>query len=433
MCRLRGSFDARKLGAGGRNVKVCVIGAGVVGCATAYQLTRDGHEVVLVDAAPGPATGASFANGAQLSYRYVQPLAGPATLRALPWMLLSRRSPLGLRVRPSLSQWRWMLTFLAESTPARVRHGSLSLLETALLSQTTLDRWLDEDGLDIRLERNGKLVLCADRTSFAQQGRQVALQVSAGAVQDLLDRDACIAREPALAAYCGFVGAVWTPGECVADPREFCRALVAAADRRGMKCVWSTPVEGWVIEHGRVLAARTGDTDIRADAYVLANGISAPKLAACLGESLPIEPIKGYSLSLRLRPNARAPRVSVTDLAQKTVFAPLNGQLRVAAMAELGRNDLSLPQRRLAQMRHTVETVFPGLCDFDAPESAWAGLRPATPSSLPIVRRSRVSNVFLNVGHGALGFTLASGCAVRLAEAIHNARTARHASGLGKA
>ncbi|WP_298923330.1 FAD-dependent oxidoreductase [uncultured Ramlibacter sp.] len=402
-------------------MKVCVIGAGVVGCASAYQLARVGHEVLLLDSAPQPASGASFANGAQLSYSYVEPLANPATFKSIPKMLLDPQSPLGLRLRPSVSQWKWIASFLRSCAPERSRRGSLALLASASLSRMTNERWMAEDGLDFAVQRNGKLVLCPNAESLASQARQIQLQSGRGAEQTLLTRDACVSLEPALASYPGFVGGVWTPSECAADPRAYCNALLHTASTRGIRMQWSTTASSFVIENQRVVCLHTSAGEITADAFVLATGIDAPQLARQLGESLLIEPIKGFSLTLGMHPGQRAPVTSVTDLARKTVLAPLGGKLRVAAFAELGRMDLKIPARRLAQIQRTVETIYPGLCDFNAP-GAWAGLRPATPDSLPVVRQSRVANAFLNVGHGALGFTLAAGCAVQITEAIHEAR-----------
>jgi D-amino-acid dehydrogenase len=402
-------------------MKVCVIGAGVVGCATAYQLSHMGHEVTLLDSAPEPASGASFANGAQLSYSFVEPLANPGTFRAIPKMLIDPDSPLGFRLRPSLAQWRWIAAFLRSCALTRSREGHLALLATAFLSQKTNERWMADDGLDFSVQRNGKLILCPTDVGLQYQAKQLLLQAQHGAKQRLLGRDECVAVEPALASYTNYAGGVWTPSECTADPRAYCNTLVAAATTRGLRPLWSTTVRNFVISNGRVVNLQTSADDVVADAYVLATGIQAPQLARQLDESLLIEPIKGYSLTLKMKPGQRAPAISVTDLAKKMVLAPLNGKLRVAAFAELGHTDLGIPNRRIEQMKEGVDTIYPGLCDFSS-LGAWAGLRPATPDSLPIVRQSRISNVFLNVGHGALGFTLATGCAIQVSEAIHQTR-----------
>lgn len=398
-------------------MKVCVIGAGVIGCATAYQLARRGHEVALVDSAAGPAAGASRGNGGQLSYRFIQPLASPGTLRSLPGLMLDRDSPVAVRLRPSLRQARWIAAFLACCRAGATRRGTHRLLAMTALSRLTLERWIADDGLDVGLRRNGKLVLCHHRGSLREQARQVALLDGLGDKQHVLDRDGCLAVEPVLRAHDGFVGGVWTPGECAVDPRAFCEALFAAAVARGARASWSTHVETLVVGNGKVVAATSRDGDIDADAFVLANGVAAPRLGRALGELLPIEPVKGYSLTLAMKPGEAQPKTNVTDLARKTVFAPGNGRLRIAAMAELGHRDLRIPRKRVEQIRDTVESVFPGLCDLDRPD-AWAGLRPSTPSSVPIVRRSRIGNAFLNVGHGALGLTLACGSACLIAEAI---------------
>lgn len=402
-------------------MKVCVIGAGVIGCATAYQLARIGHEVQLLDAAPQAAAGTSFANGAQLSYSYVDPLANPATFWSIPKLLLDIESPFGIQLRPSISQWKWIASFLLNCTPDRSQQGSLALLSTASLSRATLDRWIAEDELDLAVQRTGKLVLSSTQKSLQRQAKQAELQSARGMPQAVLDRIGCIAREPALASYEDFVGGIWTASDCAADPRAYCDALLSTSAADSIQQRWNTRAQRFVIENHRVVALQTSTGDVQAEAFVLATGIEAPALGNQLGETLPIQPIKGYSLTLEMISSRSPPLASVTDLARKTVFAPLGEKLRVAAFAELGSWDLDFPDRRLQQMKSAVEKVYPGLCDLRSP-SPWAGLRPATPGSLPIVRQSRVRNVFLNVGHGALGFTLAAGCAVQLAEAMHDAR-----------
>ncbi len=397
-------------------MKICVIGAGVVGCATAYHLCSGGHEVVLVDGKSTPGEGSSFANGGQLSYSYVEPLASPATLRALPAMLLDKNSPLRWRPTAQWAQWAWGLRFLAACTTRQLEQGTHQLLGIAALSQATLDDWMARDSLEFNFTRNGKLVLCPDEATLRRQGQQIALQAYTGVVQSLLNREQCLAIEPALANYRGFAGGVWTQGECAGDPYLFCRTLVAAAQKRGLRCLFDTQVKAFVLRNGLATAMDTGNGLVGADAFVLATGVQAPVLARQLGEHLPIYPIKGYSVTLPLRPNQAAPQVNVTDLSQKMVLAPLDGKLRVAAMAEFAGYGLEVAPRTIERITRTVEKIYPGVCEMAQPQ-AWAGLRPATPTSVPIIRKSRIHNVTLNVGHGALGFTLAAGSA-RLAEEL---------------
>jgi D-amino-acid dehydrogenase len=392
---------------------VCVVGAGIVGCATAYALARQGFQVRLVDAAEGPGTTTSFANGAQLSYSYVEPFASPATLRALPGMLLSTGSPVRFRLRADPRQWAWGLRFLAACSGARARRGTAQLLDLASLSRQTLDGWQREEAWSFGFARNGKLVLCPDAATLARQAAQVKLQAALGCRQEVLSPAECLQREPALAAgRFDAAGGVWTADECVADPHRLCGELVRSLHRLGGTVSFGTRVDAFVREGTRVVAARSGSAHIPADAFVLATGPDAPTLAAGIGVNLPVYPIKGYSITLPFATSQR-PRASVTDLGRKTVFAPMEGVLRVAAMAEIGERGLEVPGARLRAMLDSVEAVYPGLCDLRSPQP-WAGLRPATPDSVPIIGRAPSTNLFLNVGHGALGLTLAAGSAARL-------------------
>jgi D-amino-acid dehydrogenase len=254
----------------------------------------------------------------------------------------------------------------------------------------------------------------------------VDFQAGMGCQQEVLDREGCIAREPAL-RHCTspLVGGVWTADECVGDPHLLARGLAQSLQALGGECRFGTRVTAWATSGDRVLAAHTEDNNgrpgaaLRADAFVLAAGPAAAALARELGLYLPICPIKGYSLTLSFLPGAARPSASVTDLSRKTVFAPLAGRLRVAAMAEIGDNGLSTPSDRVQHMLDSVQAVFPGLADLQGDPAPWAGLRPATPSSVPIVGPApRWSNLWLDVGHGALGLTLAAGSAQALAEQI---------------
>lgn len=404
-------------------MRICVIGAGIVGCATAYHLTRQGHDVLVIDGAPEVGLGTSFANGAQLSYSYVEPFASPSTLRAIPSMLLSRASPIRFRPRLDVAQWAWIAQFLKACTAERVQRGTKALLDLAQLSRATLEQWMEEERWAFSFRRNGKLVLCATHASLAHQQRQVKLQASWGCRQQVLGREACIQKEPALAHSAdAFVGGVWTQDECVGDPFLLCREMKASIERRGGRFQFGAAVRRLVVKGTQVVAAATDEDLISADAFVVANGVQSVRLSKTVGLRLPVYPLKGYSLTLPLRKGAHAPVASVTSLGRKTVFAPLNGKLRVAAMVEIGSSDQEVPRERIEAMVEAVEAVYPGLCDFDDPQP-WTGLRPATPTSRPIVGRAHLHNLFLNVGHGALGLTLAAGAAAVVGQEIGSGAT----------
>jgi D-amino-acid dehydrogenase len=404
---------------------ICIIGAGIIGCASAYQLARSGHQVILLDAASGPGQGCSFANGAQLSYSYVEPLATPATLRALPRLLLQTDSP--VRFCPTLDwrQYAWGLQFLASCRGSQVRLATRELLELSALSKDTLEVWIKDGVIPSSFWRNGKLVLCPDESTWRRQRRQMEFQAELGCEQQALSLSECIEKEPALLQALSrtagaWAGGIWTPGECVVDAHALCCALVDRLPAFGCQTIFGKRALGFVQDRGGVQAVVTADGEIPCRVLVLAAGAGSVHLSKLLGEYLPVYPIRGYSLTLPMADTARAPRVSVTDLGRKMVFAPLGSELRVAAGAEIGGYQLRSASDRIKQMRSAIEVLYPHCVEPHARGRAWAGLRPATPTSIPIIRRMRRrSNVYLNVGHGALGLTLAAGSAAVLARTLN--------------
>lgn len=401
-------------------MKVCVIGAGIVGCATAFELQRAGHQVTLLDSAMGPGQGTTFANGAQLSYSYVEPMANPSTFWSLPELLFGRTSPVKFCFRADPAQWAWGLRFLLSCRGSIARRGTRELLELAELSRITLEHWLRDTTLDFGFKKNGKLVLCPNFGVLQRQTRQVALQAQySSARQEVLDRNECLRIEPTLKHYEDFIGGIWSPGECLGDPHQLSHSLCQKLQENGGSTLFGVKAISFLEKRPGFDAVRTSHGEIRADKFVLCTGIETSAMARQLGEYLPIYPIKGYSVTLDMKTGALLPVVSVTDLGHKMVLAPLNGKLRVAAMAEIIGHDLSIPWNRIESMLHSVERIYPELCDPAQPRT-WAGLRPSTPNSIPIVRRSKVANVILNVGHGALGFTLAAGSARLVVNLIDN-------------
>lgn len=396
-------------------MKVVVIGAGLVGCASAYQLVRAGFEVELVDAAAEPGLLTSFANGAQLSYSYAEPFASPGTLKSLPKMLLSPDSPVKFRLRADWRQWAWGLQFLAACREGTARRGTTSLIRLAQLSRRVLEGWMQDECWSVGFARNGKLVLCPDEATLARQRDLVGFQATLGCRQEVLSAAECRDREPALGrALEGIAGGVWTADECIADPLLLCRELVVSTRKLGGRTWFNTEVTGFAREGRRIVAARSSAGDLTADAFVLAAGPHVAALASGAGFHLPVYPVKGYSITVPFRGRER-PTASVTHLGRKTVFAPLGDHLRVAAMAEITGYERDVPASRVAAMIDSVEAVYPGLCATDAPRP-WAGLRPATPDSVPLIGRLKSTNLFVNAGQGALGLTLAAGSAVKLSE-----------------
>ncbi len=400
---------------------VTVLGAGIVGLAAAWELTRRGHTVTVIDRAE-PGRGASGGNGAQLSYSYVQPLADPSIWKQLPKLLLSPTSPLKLRPQLDPHQWRWGLEFLAACNAATSRETTMKLLALALRSRAGFEAARETLQPDCDFSATGKLVIYRSPAALAGAARQVELQRELGsAPQRIVSPDECVAIEPALAAVHGEIsGAVYTPSECAADCLKLCTALVAALQERGATFLLGEAVDGFALRGDRVSAVTTGRGAIDGDAFVLALGTASHTLARRLGVRLPVYPLKGYSITLDVDPApGAAPFVSVTDAAYKVVFARLGNRLRVAGMAELVGHDASIPATRIESLVASTRALFPESSDFTM-LNPWTGMRPATPTGLPILGRlpGAPKNLLFDTGHGALGFTLAFGSAECVADAL---------------
>ncbi|MBP7063370.1 D-amino acid dehydrogenase [Ferrovibrio sp.] len=399
---------------------VLVIGAGVIGMTTAWALARDGHQVTVLDAGPEPASGASHANGAQLSYSYVAPLAGPSIWKDLPKLLFGRDAPVRFRPGLDLRQYRWGLRFLAACTAGKARRTTQALLRLAFLSRDVLAGARDLQGLDFDHVQAGKLVVYSSAESFAAAAAQARFQNALGCKQDVLDAAACLALEPALRPIAGrLVGGIFTPDDAAADPRKLCHGLLHLLEghNNGVAFHFNTPVIRLLREGQRLAGVETANGRFRADAYVLAGGIQSAELARGIGLDLPLYPIKGYSLTLDIANENAAPRVSVTDYGNKVVYARLGQKLRVAGMADIVGADMALEPDRVTQLSRQAAATFP----VAAPEAAqqpWCGLRPATPGGRPILGHSGIDGLWLNVGHGALGLTLAFGSAASIAAGI---------------
>ncbi len=399
---------------------VCVMGAGIVGLATAYELQRQGMQVTVVDQAQ-PGAGTSGGNGAQLSYSYVQPLADPGIWAQLPKLLLSPDSPLKLRPRWDVQQWRWGLDFLRACNRQASEHGTATLLALAARSRHGFEYMLSSEGLDCDFSRTGKLVLYASQAALDGARRQLELQRGWGCVQEAVSPARCVELEPALAHYAPQIaGAIYTPSECAADCLKVCQGLHALLASRGVRFVLDTRITALTRSGARISAAQTDAGAIEADAFVLALGSASQALARGLGLRLPVYPLKGYSITFDAAPEpGAAPHVSVTDAARKVVFARLGGRMRVAGMAELVGYGMDIPRARIDTLCAATRALFPRSGLGDALQ-AWAGLRPATPTGLPVVGRHArgPANLLLNTGHGALGFTLAFGTAAAVAETL---------------
>jgi len=397
---------------------IVVIGGGIVGLTTAWALLERGHKVTVVEREAEVASGASHANGGQLSYRYVSPLADAGVpLKAVRW-LLDPDGPLRFKPEASWQQWSWMIAFLRACRAPVNRLSTQRLLALGALSQTSFARLYREAQLgEIELRTPGKLVVYRKPVEF----ERVAAKLRAGpkGPEQALSHDACVAVEPSLQDNdVLFAGGIFTEGEAVADCRLSCLQLAERLRTHGNFAGFvQAEALGFVRKGERITALQTKQGELAADDFVIAAGLQSRALTAPLGIQLPLYPLKGYSLTAPIEPQHRPPEVSVTDFERKILYARIGGSLRVAAMVDMVGEDLRLDPKRVDSLKRAVRDTFPQAADYDRAQT-WTGLRPATPSGAPILGATPLQGLWLNVGHGALGFTFSFGSADILAELI---------------
>jgi D-amino-acid dehydrogenase len=390
-------------------MKVLILGAGVAGVACAYHFWRDGHEVKVIDRNEGVALETSFANGGQLSYSYVAPLASASVIPKIPPWLLRRDSPLRFRPELDLDQWRWILQFLAACNDRTADLTTERLLRLAFYSRDLMHDLVRAHRMDFDYVQNGKLVVHTDAHAYESAKWLMEYQRTLGAEQQALEPPAVVELEPALAHMAKrMCGAIYTPSEDAGDTYKFCTELkrVMAEGPNPVQWRFGINVERLLPLRDRLMGVETNYGVMEADVYVLALGANAPHLLAPLGVRVPVYPLKGYSLSLPITNERGAPGISVTDFKRKVVYARLGDDLRVAGMADLSGRHALIDVERVGQLVAEVKNTFPAASDFSR-LGPWCGMRPATPKGTPVLGTTRHTNLLLDVGHGALGFTLA--------------------------
>lgn len=405
--------------------KVTIIGAGVTGLTTALAMHEAGLEIRVIDPNP-PGSGTSAANGAQLSWAFVAPLAEPGVLTKLPGWLSNKDSPIRCFPQPDLALPAWGLRFLACCRDARVKATTASLLRLAAAGKPLLDSWRVQYSLDFDWRPNGKLVIYRDPRALAKAERQAALQRELGTEQEVMGVAELLAREPLLTPHREhLVGAVWTPGEAVGDCERFCQAAAAHLAAQGV-VFDARRVAGLETRVGNLAAIRFTDGERHArdptETVIVAAGLDSRRLLRPNGILLPLYPLKGYSLTLPLTRSADAFDASITDAERKIVYARLGegtaSRLRIAGIADLDGWHTRPRASRVALLKRQVGEFLPQQRNAIEELEPWVGLRPATPDGRPRLGPSGIEGLWLNVGHGALGWTLAPGSAYWLREAL---------------
>ncbi|MDO9313865.1 MAG: D-amino acid dehydrogenase [Burkholderiaceae bacterium] len=415
-------------------MKVIVMGAGIVGISTAWHLLDEGHEVTVVDRQPDAALETSFANGAQISVSFCEPWANAeAPFKVAKWLL---RDDAPLLFRPKLDphQWRWGLSFLGQCNTAAFERNVGQLVALGRYSQAALKSVVAQTGIDYhRLER-GILHFFSSPRDFDAGAAGAEVMRRHGVDRRVLSRDEVLAIEPALAAFGPrLAGGTYTPSDESGDARVFTQQLAKRCAERGATFLYSHDIFGLqktgnAIESVRVCEQATGQmTLLRADAYVAAMGSHTAPLLRPLGLCLNIYPAKGYSATLKLKQPERASTVSLLDDGRKIAISRLGDEVRIAGTAEMAGYDTSITSAtsrvRCEALVKRYEELFPGVADTSTP-NYWAGLRPSTPDNIPIIGRSPIGKLWVNSGHGTLGWTHGAGSGRALAELISGQRPA---------
>ncbi|TAK45433.1 MAG: D-amino acid dehydrogenase [Betaproteobacteria bacterium] len=399
-------------------MRIIVLGAGVAGVTAAWFLREAGHDVLVLERQAAAGMETSFANGGQISVSHAEPWANPGAIRKILKWLGRDDAPLLFRLRADPQQWLWGMQFLRECLPGRNRRNIVQLVRLGLYSRATLQALRRQTGIRYHQLERGILHLYTEPRDFEAAVRTAELMRDLGVDRAPKTTAECVAIEPALAsARHRIAGGTYAASDESGDAHVFTQQLAALCEKRGVRFEYGRPIARIATAGDRVAGVETGGQPVRGDAYVVALGSYSPLLLRPLGVRLPIYPAKGYSVTLPVKDAAAAWTVSLSDESHKLVFSRLGERLRIAGTAELTGYDTTINEVRCrAILKRTLE-LFPQAGDAARAEF-WAGLRPATPSNIPCIGRTRYTNLFLDTGHGTLGWTHACGSGRALADLV---------------
>jgi D-amino-acid dehydrogenase len=399
-------------------VKVLILGSGVIGVTSAYYLAKAGHEVEVIDRQPKPALETSFANAGEVSPGYSSPWAGPGVpVKAIKWLLM-KHGPLVIRPKLDPVMWIWLLKMLRNCTSARYAVNKSRMIPIAEYSRDRLRALRSETGIRYDEREQGTLQLFRDPAQLEHTADDIAVLKQYGVPYEVLDRDGCAAAEPALAAVKDkFAGGLRLPQDETGDCHMFTQALAAEAEKIGVRFSFNVGIQGLNANASRITGVATSNGMLQADAYVLALGSWSPRLVRPLGISLPVYPVKGYSITVPIVDPDGAPVSTVMDESYKVALTRLGNRIRVGGTAEISGYSDKLYAARRATLDHSLTDLFPRGGDIKK-ATFWSGLRPMTPDGPPVIGATRYSNLHLNTGHGTLGWTMACGSGRVLADIL---------------
>jgi D-amino-acid dehydrogenase len=399
-------------------VKVLILGSGVIGVTSAYYLARAGHEVTVIDRQPKPALETSFANAGEVSPGYSSPWAGPGVpIKAIKWLLM-KHGPLVVRPKPDPAMWIWLLKMLRNCTTQRYAVNKSRMIPIAEYSRDCLRALRSEIGIHYDERSRGTLQLFRYAAQLDHTADDIAVLKQYGVPFEVLDREGCIAAEPALAAVKDKIaGGLRLPQDETGDCHMFTQALALEAEKLGVRFLFNVKIDGLIADASRITGVATGSGVLQAEAYVVALGSWSPRLLRPLGISLPVYPVKGYSITVPIVDATGAPESTVMDESYKVAITRLGDRIRVGGTAEISGYSDKLYAARRATLDHSLTDLFPRGGDL-AKATFWSGLRPMTPDGPPVIGATRYGNLHLNTGHGTLGWTMACGSGRVLADLL---------------
>ncbi|MBC7484782.1 MAG: D-amino acid dehydrogenase [Rhizobacter sp.] len=403
-------------------MKVLILGSGVIGVSSAYQLALAGHDVTVVDRQPAAALETSYGNAGEVSPGYSAPWAGPGVpIKAIKWLLMQHR-PLVIRPNLDLNLVRWGVAMLRNCTSARYEVNKGRMVRLAEYSRDCLKALRAETGIAYDQRMQGTLQLFRTQAQLDGTAADIAILKRYGVGFELLDRAGCIRHEPALATVKDkFVGGLLLPGDETGDCFKFTQNLAALAAQRGVQFRYGTKIERLQMSRGQsrrqIDGVVTDAGTLKADAYLVALGSYSPLLLKGVGIRIPVYPVKGYSITVPITDATGAPESTVMDETHKVAVTRLGDRIRVGGTAELSGYTLKLHDARRQTLEHVVTDLFPRGGDVSRAEF-WCGLRPMTPDGTPVLGATRLPNLYLATGHGTLGWTMAAGTGRVIADVI---------------
>lgn len=398
-------------------MKVIVLGAGIIGVTTAYQLAKAGHDVTVVDRQLGPALETSFANAGEVSFGYCSPWAAPGIpMKAIKWLMM-KHAPLILRPKVDAAMLAWLARMLSNCTSERYAINKSRMLRLADYSRLCLADLRAETGISYDERMQGTLQLFRTQAQLDASAKDVKALAADGIAYEVLNPDGCIRVEPALSRVQEKIaGGLLTPNDETGDCFLFSKELAKKAEALGVRFQYGSIIRALDVEAGSVRGVMTAHGTLKADAVVVALGSFSPLLVKPHGIHLPVYPVKGYSLTIPITDASRAPVSTVMDETYKIAITRLGNRIRVGGMAEISGYTNDLGEARRLTLEHSVTDLFPGGDVSKA--SFWSGLRPMTPDGTPVIGATKVPGLFLNTGHGTLGWTMSSGSARVIADLV---------------